>query len=151
MNKNPICSILQNQYFETTLPPHATRIYRLEAEERNERTKYEAETAWLSAYQELEENLTPPTATYEENPQASGEMIVSNLGHNPNNDLQWREVYSKNGGKYIMQLNYISQKESHQTVCLFAELRSMQPHCCARSLFSPVAQPQASVPPITFL
>ena len=60
----------------------------------------------------MEENLTPPTATYEENPQASGEMIVSNLGHNPNNDLQWREVYSKNGGKYIMQLNYISQKES---------------------------------------
>ena len=104
--------IWQNQCFEITLPSHSTRIYRLEAEERNERTKYEAETAWLSAYQELEENLTPPTAIYEENPQASGEMIVSNLGHNPNNDLQWREVYSKNGGKYIMQLNYISQKES---------------------------------------
>ena len=104
--------IWQNQCFEITLPPHSTRIYRLEAEERNERTKYEAETAWLSAYQELEENLTPPIAIYEENPQASGEMIVSNLGHNPNNDLQWREVYSKNGGKYIMQLNYISQKES---------------------------------------
>lgn len=104
--------IWQNQYFEITLPPHSTRIYRLEAEERNERTKYEAETAWLSAYQELEENLTPPTAIYEENPQASGEMIVSRLGYNPNNDLQWREVYSKNGGKYIMQLNYICKQES---------------------------------------
>lgn len=104
--------IWQNQCFEITLPPHSTRIYRLEAEERKERTKYEAETAWLSAYQELEENLTPPTAIYEENPQASGEMIVSRLGYNPNNDLQWREVYSKNGGKYIMQLNYICKQES---------------------------------------
>lgn len=112
---------LQDQSLEITLPPHATRIYRLEAEERMERTRYEAETAWLSAYQELEENPAIPTATYEETSQASGEMIVSNLGHNPNNDLQWREVYSKNGGKYIMQLNYICQEECQLKISLNEE------------------------------
>lgn len=112
---------LQDQSLEITLPPHATRIYRLEAEERMERTRYEAETAWLSAYQELEENPAIPTATYKETSQASGEMIVSNLGRNPNNDLQWREVYSKNGGKYIMQLNYICQEECQLTISLNEE------------------------------
>lgn len=112
---------LQDQSLEITLPPHATRIYRLEAEERMERRRYEAETAWLSAYQELEENPAIPTATYKETSQASGEMIVSNLGHNPNNDLQWREVYSKNGGKYIMQLNYICQEECQLKISLNEE------------------------------
>ena len=112
---------LQDQSLEITLPPHATRIYRIEAEERKERRRYEAETAWLSAYQELEENPAIPTATYKETSQASGEVIVSNLGHNPNNDLQWREVYSKNGGKYIMQLNYICQEECQLKISLNEE------------------------------
>ena len=112
---------LQDQSLEITLLPHATRIYRIEAEERKERTRYEAETAWLSAYQELEENPAIPTATYKETPQASGEVIVSNLGHNPNNDLQWRGVYSKNGGKYIMQLNYICQEECQLKISLNEE------------------------------
>ena len=34
--------------YEVTVPAHGTRIYKLEAEKRHERTLYEAETAWLT-------------------------------------------------------------------------------------------------------
>ena len=36
-----------------TVPAHDTKIYRLEAAERLERTLYEAETAWLERYQDI--------------------------------------------------------------------------------------------------
>ena len=39
-----------------TVPAHGTRIYRLVAEQRLERVLYEAETAYLSKYQEIKNN-----------------------------------------------------------------------------------------------
>lgn len=77
------------------LQPHATEIYRLEASRRVPRKLYEAETAYLSRYQELENNEAAQSAVYKENPQCSGGVGVAFLGMRPDNDIQWRNVYSE--------------------------------------------------------
>lgn len=102
----------------TTVPAHGTRIYKLQAGERYERTKYEAETAWLSAYQELANNQSSETGIYEEADYCSGGAKAGWLGKSEQNDLQWRNVYSKNGGEYILKLTYISgaNRNVHLTV-----------------------------------
>ena len=87
------------------VPAHGTRIYLLEAEERLERTIYEAETAWLSKYQEIN---TYETVRYSENASCSGGAMVGYLGNSAENDLQWRNVYSKHGGKYVMNISFIT-------------------------------------------
>ncbi len=90
------------------VPSHGTRIYRLEAETRYERTLYEAETAFLSAYQELVNNQTLPSAIFQESDMCSGGAKVGWLGNAQNNDLRWRNVYSSGGGNYTMTLDFIT-------------------------------------------
>lgn len=91
-----------------SVPAHGTRIYALEASKRLERTIYEAETAWLSAYQEIKNNQSEGTAIYIEDANCSGGAKVGWLGSKTSNDLQWRNVYSQEGGQYTMQLAFIS-------------------------------------------
>lgn len=93
---------------EVDVPAHGTRIFRLTAQERLERVRYEAETAWLSDYQELYNNRVFQTATYSPDEACSGRMCVTQLGYKPTNDLQWREVYSRNGGEYSFTLRCLS-------------------------------------------
>lgn len=92
--------------FSVTLPAHSTRIYMAEADTRLERTLYEAETGYNSVYQELD--WSQRCATYDEKAVASGGCKVGYLGQNENNDLQWQNVYSQNGGKYRLTLGYLS-------------------------------------------
>lgn len=98
--------------YETSLsvnvPAHGTRIYKLEADERLERTVYEAETAWLTSYQEIKNNEVYGTAIYAENSICSGGVAVGWLGGRAENDLQWRNVYSKNGGEYTLRVYFIT-------------------------------------------
>lgn len=91
-----------------TVPAHGTRIYLLTAEKRYERSTYEGETAWLSAYQELTNNQSSETGIYEEASYCSGGAMASWLGRRGENDLQWRHVYSQEGGEYTLTLSYIS-------------------------------------------
>ena len=91
-----------------TIPAHGTRIYQLKAEKRYERTKYEAETAWLSAYQELSNNQSSETGIYEEVDYCSGGAKAGWLGRRADNDLQWRNVYSHEGGEYTLTLSFIT-------------------------------------------
>ena len=95
----------------STVPAHGTRIYALEAEERLERSVYEAETAWLSDYQELENNQALGTANYKEATNCSGGAMVEYLGGKESNDLQWRKVYSAEGGEYTMALTFFSAED----------------------------------------
>lgn len=94
-----------------TVPAHGTRIYKLEADERLERTVYEAETAWLTSYQEIKNNEVYGTAIYAENGICSGGVAVGWLGGKAENDLQWRNVYSKNGGEYTLRVYFITGEE----------------------------------------
>ena len=91
-----------------SVPAHGTRIYKLEAEERCERTLYEAETAWLSCYQELGNHEVYGTAVPVEKAACSGGVAVGWLGGRAENDLQWRNVYSMNGGEYTLRFSFMS-------------------------------------------
>ena len=91
-----------------TVPAHGTRIYKLVAEERLERTLYEAETAWLSCYQELKNHEVYGTALPVEKAACSGGIAVGWLGGRAENDLQWRNVYSKEGGEYTLRFSFMS-------------------------------------------
>lgn len=94
-----------------SIPAHGTRIYRLEANERLERTIYEAETAWLTSYQEIRNNEVYGTAIYSDNGLCSGGVAVGWLGGRDNNDLQWRNVYSKDGGEYTLRVYFITGED----------------------------------------
>jgi len=97
---------------EADVPAHGTRIYRIDASERLERVLYEAETAWLSDYQELYNNQAFKTATYTPVPECSGGVAVTQLGFKPTNDLQWRDVWSRKGGEYRLTLRCLSPENS---------------------------------------
>ena len=75
------------------VPPHGTRIYRLEAEQRRNRYIYEAETGFLHDYQEIYNNQSEGTAIYETHSAASGGASVGWLGGRRSNSLEWRDVY----------------------------------------------------------
>ena len=99
-----------------TLPAHSTRIYRLEATERFERFLYEAETAWISAYQELENNEAVQSGIYIEGDLLSGGAKAGWLGQRADNDLIWRDVYSTDGGDYEMTFGVISGADRYFTL-----------------------------------
>ncbi|MBQ5644611.1 MAG: family 16 glycosylhydrolase [Bacteroidaceae bacterium] len=94
--------------YSVTVPAHGTRIYKLEAEQRLERKVYEAETAWLTDYQEIKNNEVYGTAIYSEKNGCSGGVAVGWLGNRDSNDLQWRNVYSKEGGEYTLRVYFVT-------------------------------------------
>ena len=94
--------------FTVSVPAHGTRIYTFDAQERLERTLYEAETAWLTDYQEIKNHEVYGTAVYGEKSNCSGGVAVGWLGNRDSNDLQWRNVYSKEGGEYTLRVYFIS-------------------------------------------
>lgn len=86
---------------------HDTRIFRLRGERRMERTVYEAETAWLERYQDIGMNQSLGYANYSESSDCSGGAKVGWLGNHPENWMEWRDVYSEEGGAYEMTLRYV--------------------------------------------
>lgn len=82
-----------------TVAPHATRFFRVDAEKRLERTLYEAETAFLTEYQELKNAAEVGTAHVREYPGASGGVAVCFLGNRETNDLVWKDVNILESGK----------------------------------------------------
>lgn len=88
--------------------PHAAKFYRFDAEKRLDRVIYEAETAYLSDYSEVDTTSYGSTASsriqgrayYESVPKASGGVAVVNLGGRDTNDLIWKDVHVSESGKY---------------------------------------------------
>lgn len=80
--------------------PHATKVLTLKADKRLTRVRYEAETAYLSRYQELDNNEAVHSGIYVKNEGCSGGMAAGWLGMRPDNDLQWREVNVPSAGHY---------------------------------------------------
>ena len=102
--------------FEIYVPNHGTRIYVAEAETRLERTKYEAETAYISDYQEIKNNQTEKTGIYEQASFCSSGYKAGWLGCSEQNDLVWRDVYSYEGGEYLLTIGFISGENRSITV-----------------------------------
>lgn len=95
------------------VPAHSVKILRLEAEQRLEPTRYEAEWAYLPQYNDLGKRSRG--VTYASHKEASGKMIVSNLGGEAENYAEWNEVYSAKGGKYKMHISYLpTQKKGRE-------------------------------------
>lgn len=97
-----------------TVPAHGLRLYKLSATERLERKVYEAETAFLNKYQELSNPIAAGTPYYEDDATCSGRQKVTNLGRNPNNDLRWNDVFSKDGGKYKITIHIVPTPDAIQ-------------------------------------
>jgi hypothetical protein len=102
--------------YVVTVPAHATRIYVAEAERRLERTRYEAETGYISDYQELKNNQSERTGIYEAASYCSAGFKAGWLGYSEKNDLRWRNVYSDNGGDYNLTIAYIAGESRNITV-----------------------------------
>ena len=102
--------LIQNRSLSTTqplivnVPAHGTKVYRLEAEHRLERTLYEAEAGYIEAYQELKNNQATHTAIYEYDDLCSGGLKATGLGMSQANALQWKNVYSRKGGEYRLRV-----------------------------------------------
>ena len=88
-----------NGRFTLSLRPHSARFFRFDAEKRLERTVYEAETAFLSEYQELRDARQSGTAFPSEFAGASGDVAVACIGNRETNDLVWKNVKIDHGGK----------------------------------------------------
>ena len=94
--------------FTIKVRPHAAHFYRFDAEKRLERTVYEAETAFLSCYQDLANPEKAGTAFPAGHAKASGGMLVRFLGKRDANDLIWKEVKIDRGGKRTLVFRYSS-------------------------------------------
>ena len=101
-------STLNSSFFTQTVPAHGCRIFRMTATERLPRTRYEAETAYLTSYQELSNPHAIGSAYYAEDTQCSGGMKVVNLGGHADNDLQWRDVFCQENGTYTITIHCAS-------------------------------------------
>lgn len=101
---------VEQDRMEVCVSRHDTRIFRLEAERRTERTVYEAETAWLNRYQQLGFNPCLGYATYTDDPACSGGGKVCWLGHDAENHLEWRDVRSTAGGKYTLTIHALTDE-----------------------------------------
>ena len=98
------------------VPAHGTKIYRVKGQKRLERTRYEAETAFLSQYQELRNNQAANTAIYDQKEGAEGGYIVRFLGNSANNDLQWQHVNVKKTGIKKMTIGYFTGDEREMDI-----------------------------------
>ena len=98
------------------VPAHGTKIYKVKGQKRLERTRYEAETAWLSRYQELRNNQAENTAIYDQKEGAEGGYIVRFLGNSADNDLQWQHVNVKKGGTKKMTIAYYTGDEREMDI-----------------------------------
>ena len=104
--------------YAVTVPAHGTRIYVAEADTRLERTRYEAETAYISDYQELINNESAKTGIYVENTSCSGGYKAAWLGNSEANDLIWRNVYSQKGGTYTLTVAYSCGENRDVTISI---------------------------------
>ena len=91
------------------LPAHSVLILRMEAEQRLEPTRYEAEWAYLPCFNDLGTNKK--NIYYAPMKGASGGTIVSQLGGQKENYAEWSEVYSDEGGDYEMTVAYVPSKD----------------------------------------
>ena len=98
--------------YEVTLPAHGTRIYVASAETRLERRRYEAETGYSNAYSEIEWNV----CQYAQADYCSSGYKAGYLGRSEKNDLQWRDVYSQEGGDYNLTIGFICGESRSITV-----------------------------------
>lgn len=106
---------ITNSQFSVDVPAHGTRIYRMEAEERLEQCRYEAENAWLDKYSAIEGGNFARVIS---DGNSSSGAYVGYLGDIDitDNYMEWRTIYSKNGGAYTLNISYISAENRNLSI-----------------------------------
>ena len=89
---------------EVSIPAHGSCAYFVTGK-RTEKHLYQAEEAYLNAYQELGKGTTPMWTL---NDTANQGVYVGWLGNSADNYLEWPNVYSKKGGTYTISIGYAS-------------------------------------------
>ena len=102
--------------YQVTVPAHGTRIYKATGEQRLERQRYEAETAYISDYQEIRNNQEAKTGIYTSDNNCSSGYKATWLGQSEQNDLVWQHVYAPKGGKRVLTIAYLSGEDRQLTV-----------------------------------
>ena len=104
-----------------TIPAHGTKIFRAKGKKRLMRTRYEAETAYLSEYQELRNNVQKETAIYSADEKATGGYVARFIGKRAENDLQWQHVNVKKAGRRTMTISCFSGEDREMDVYVNGE------------------------------
>lgn len=89
-----MCSAL-----DFVLPPHSARVFKVEGK-RVEPRLYEAEWGYCPAFTAI----SGDGGKYVPVQNASGRAAVVHLGGSAENHLEWRDVFSRKGGRYILKL-----------------------------------------------
>lgn len=85
-----------------TIPARSVKMVSLEGKTRLEPTRYEAETAFLPQYNDLGKRSRG--IDFKQVNEASGKVLVANIGGETENTIDWNEVYSQKGGKYTIKI-----------------------------------------------
>ena len=101
-----------------TIPAHGSAAFFVTGT-RVERTRYQAEEAWMPLYQEISGR---PTARYETSDNADCGGYAGWLGDNPENYMEWRDIYSFEGGKYRLSISYATGASRNMDVYVNGEL-----------------------------
>lgn len=105
--------IVTDGELKINIPPRGASFFTATAEGRIEPTVYEAENAWLDKYNALDfdnEHAETDIARVKTNPSCSGEKMVGRLG-TKGNWLEWRDVYSSEGGAYHLTVKYMCEED----------------------------------------
>ena len=94
-----------------TVPAHGTKIFRAKAQRRLERKVYEAETAFMPAYQELRNNQNEKSAIFVTADNASGGYKAGWLGTREDNDIQWNDVHVKTAGVRRLTITFFCAED----------------------------------------
>lgn len=105
------------------LEPRSIRIFRIEGQQRLEPTRYEAEWAYLPCFDALGKRQKQILYTRDE--QASGGMIVANIGGRKENTIRWTDVFSHYGGDYDLTISYIPASRRRLDVNVNGTLTSL--------------------------
>lgn len=84
---------------EMVLPPHSARVFRVEGR-RIEPRLYEAEWGYCPAFTAI----SGDGGKYVPSQNASGGAAVIHLGGSAENCLEWKDVFSRRGGEYVLKL-----------------------------------------------
>lgn len=116
--------ILTNGKLKINIPPRSASFFTATAEGRIEPTVYEAENAWLDKYNALDfdnEHAEIDIARVRTNPSCSGERMVAKLG-TKGNWLEWRNVYSSEGGTYNLSIKYVCEEDRKADLTVNGEM-----------------------------
>jgi hypothetical protein len=103
--------VFKGNMMRVVVPKHGCRIYVLTGEKRVDRSRYEAETGYIKAYQELWNNQSRKTGIYEYDDQCSSGAKATWLGCSAENALEWKNVHVRKSGKYYLLIACKSTEE----------------------------------------